>query len=353
VHVLAELMGKEFQLQKAELMQVDDMTGKALVTGGAGFIGSHIVDRLLDQNFDVLVIDNFTTGHHNNLVHRRTKNLHIIKGDIRNFEDVKLAMKDADVVFHEAAIVSPVLSVKNPVLTDEVNVRGTLNLLIAARKLGVKRFIFASSAAVYGDVPFVHKKEDMIPAPTSPYGVSKLAAESYVQLFYKLYGIKTISLRYFNVYGPRQVIGSAAAHASVIPIFTDKLSQDMPLPIYGDGMQTRDFVYVKDVVEANMLALKCDEGVGEVFNIGSGTRVTINQIAELLKGIANKKNLANSYLPQRPTDIRHGYADISKAMRVLGYVPRFSIRKGLREFFEQYMEKNTRPTRAPFPQVKT
>jgi nucleoside-diphosphate-sugar epimerase len=315
---------------------------KLLVTGGAGFIGSHIVDRLLNEGFEVTVIDNLDTGHLKNIDHHQdNKKFHFIKGDIRDFNLVKETMKDTDAVFHEAALASVTLSVKNPILANDINVTGTLNLLKASSDLHVKRFIYASSAAVYGDTPSPQKKEDMTPNPTSPYGVSKLAAENYVKLFHKLYGLETISLRYFNVYGPRQRFDIQCAYGGAITIFTNRLLKNMPPIIYGDGEQTRDFVYIQDVIEANILALNTKNAAGEVFNIGTDKNISVNQVAEALKDIMNKKDLKNVHADPRPTDIRHGYADISKAKKILGYNPKFAIKEGLTELVNWYVNSST------------
>jgi nucleoside-diphosphate-sugar epimerase len=312
------------------------------VSGGAGFIGSHLVDRLLNEGFEVRVIDNLDTGRLENVAHHQDREeFHFIKGDIRDFNLVKKTMKDIDTVFHEAALASVTLSVQNPVLTNDINVAGTLNLLKASSDLHVKRFIYSSSAAVYGDTPSPQKREDMTPNPTSPYGVSKLAAENYVKLFHKVYGLETVSLRYFNVYGPRQRFDIQCAYGGTITIFTNRLLKNMPPIIYGDGEQTRDFVYIQDVVEANMLALKSKNTAGEVFNIGTGKNTSINQIAEILKDKMNRKNLKNVHADPRPTDIRHSYADINKAKKILGYNPKFSIKEGLTEIVNWYVKKST------------
>ena len=314
---------------------------RVLVTGGAGFIGSHLVDRLLNERFEVTVIDNLDTGRLKNIAHHQdNKNFHFIKGDIRDFTLVKETMKDADAVFHEAALASVTLSVKSPLLTNDINVTGTLNLLKASSDLHIKRFIYASSAAVYGDTPSPQKKEDMTPNPTSPYGVSKLAAENYVKLFHKVYGLETVSLRYFNVYGPRQRFDIQSAYGGAITIFTNRLLKNMPPIIYGDGEQTRDFIYIQDVVEANMLALKSKNAAGEVFNIATGTNVSVNQVAEVLKEIMNRKDLKNVHADPRPTDIRHGYADISKAKRILGFHPKVPLKEGLTKLVDWYAKQN-------------
>lgn len=314
---------------------------KTLVTGGAGFIGSHLVDRLLKEGFKVAVIDNLDTGQLENIAHHRSrKEFQFIKGDIRDFDLVEETIKDVDVVFHQAALASVTLSVQNPILTNDINVTGTLNLLKASSDLHVKRFIFASSAAIYGNTPSPQKREGMTPNPTSPYGVSKLAAENYVKLFHKVYGLETVSLRYFNVYGPRQRFDIQSAYGGAITIFLNRLLRNMPPVIYGDGEQTRDFVYVEDVVEANMLALISKNAAGEVFNVGTGTRISLNQVADVLKDRMNRKDLKNVYADPRPTDIRHGYADVSKANKILGYSPKFSIKEGLTELVNWYTKNS-------------
>lgn len=317
-----------------------------LVSGGAGFIGSHIVDRLISEDFEVTVIDNLQTGHVKNIKRdQRRRKLHFIRGDIRDFNLVRNAVKDIDAVFHEAAFVDVALSLENPVLTNEVNVTGTLNLLKASLEFGVKRFICASSAAVYGSTSRPQKREDDPLNPTSPYGVSKLTAENYVRLFNRLYGIETLSLRYFNVYGPRQSFNIRSAYGGVIALCVNRLLRNIPPIIYGDGEQTRDFVYVQDVVEANMLALNTKDATGETFNVGSGTSTSINQIAELLKEITSTENLQNIYSEPRPGDIRHGYADIYKAKKLLGYNPQFSLKEGLTELLNWYAKNRHLNTR--------
>ena len=310
---------------------------RILVAGGAGFIGSHLVDRLIAEGSEVTVLDNFDTGKLDNLSGH--KDLRIVKGDIRDYALIRRTVEDADAVFHEAALASVALSVQDPLVANEINVTGTLHLLKASSDLGVKRFINASSAAVYGNTSTPWKKEDMSSDPASPYGMSKLAAEKYAKIFYELYGLETVSLRYFNVYGPRQRFDKEWAYGGVISIFLDRLLKNMPPVVHGDGEQTRDFVYVKDVVEANMLALKTKGAAGEVFNIGTGKRITVNMVAQLLREMTNKENLENIHADSRPGDVRHGYADISKAEKVLNYVPKFSIEQGLTELVSWYTQK--------------
>lgn len=313
-----------------------------LVTGGAGFIGSHIVDKLMEEGFDVTVIDNLETGRLENIAHHENKkDFHFVRGDIRDFDLVKETMRDIDAVFHEAALASVTRSVKDPILTNEINVGGTLNLLKASSDLGVKRFVFASSAAIYGDAESPLKKEGIVPNPTSPYGVSKLAAENYVRVFYKAYGLETVCLRFFNVYGPRQNVDIHGSYGGAISIFLNRILKGLPPIIYGDGKQTRDFVYVEDVVEANILALKKKNARGEVFNIATGKKISVNQVAEALKDIMNRKDLKTIYADPRPTDIRHGYADISKAKKILGYNSKFSTKEGLTELVNWYIQRKS------------
>ena len=318
---------------------------KVLVTGGAGFIGSHLVDRLLSEGLEVTVIDNLDTGRLENIAHHQDREeFHFVKGDIRDFNLVKEIMKDKDAIFHEAALASVILSVENPILTNDINVSGTLNLLKASVDHHVKRFIFASSAAIYGETPSPQKREDMTPNPTSPYGASKLAAENYVKLFHKVYGLETVSLRYFNVYGPRQRFDIQCAYGGAITIFTNRLLKNMPPIIYGDGEQTRDFIYIQDVVEANILALNSKKAAGESFNIGTGKNISVNQVAEILKEIMNRKDLKNVHANPRPTDIRHGYADVSKAKRMLGFHPKVPLKEGLIKLVNWYTKQNKDPS---------
>jgi nucleoside-diphosphate-sugar epimerase len=310
---------------------------RILVTGGAGFIGSHIVDRLLRQDIEVVVIDNLTAGSMRKIAqHKRKSEFHFMKGDILDFPTIRRIMKGIDAVFHEAALASVTLSMKNPLLANEINVKGTLNLLKASSDLGVKRFIYASTAAVYGDTENPQKEEDMPTNPNSPYGISKLAAENYVRIFQSLYGLETVSLRYFNVYGPRQRFDINCAYGGVITIFLNRLLKNMLPIIFGDGEQTRDFIFIDDVVEANMLALNNRDAPGSVFNIGTGIGVSVNQIAELLKELLSKKNLKNIHKKPRPGESRHGYADISKAEKTLGFHPKFDIKKGLTDLIDWY-----------------
>jgi UDP-glucose 4-epimerase len=306
---------------------------KILVTGGAGFIGSHIVDRLLKEEIEVIVIDNFLTGQRENVAHHKNrKDFHLVEGDIRNAKLVKKVLKDVDAVFHEAALVSVPRSIENPLLTNEVNVLGTLNLLEACRDADVKKFIYGSSSAVYGETETLPKTEELAPHPISPYAVSKLAAENYVKVYWKVYGLNTVCLRYFNVYGPRQTY---SPYSGVITIFINRLLKGKPPIIYGDGEQTRDFTHIEDVVEANMLALTRKAASGEIFNIATGKPTTINQLAAVLQKIM-KTNLKPMYTQPRLGDIKHSYADITKARKLLRYIPRVSLKNGLTQLVKWY-----------------
>ena len=301
---------------------------RVLVTGGAGFIGSHLVDRLLAEGFEVTVLDDFSAGRIENIsCHKDMREFRLVRGDVRDVGLVEKVVEDVDAVFHEAALVDVALSVENPVLFNEVNVVGTLNLLKACLDSDVKRFVFASSAAVYGDSKPAMKREDMLPEPISPYGVSKLAAENYVQVFNELYSLETVCLRYFNVYGPRQ--GFTSSYNGVITAFMSRLLKGQPPVIHGDGKQTRDFVHVDDVVSASMLALESKNVVGEVFNIASGTTTKVCELANMLQRITNTKGLKPVFTQNKAGDIRHISGDISKAQELLGFYPKIRLEDGL------------------------
>jgi len=304
-----------------------------LVTGGAGFIGSHIVNRLLINDFEVTVIDNLNTGRLENIHYNDRQNFHFIEGDIQDFDLIKGVVKDIDAVFHEAALVNVASSFKDPLTIHDVNVTGTLNLLKNCLDSDVKRFIFASSASIYGETDILPIREDRTPKPLSPYAVSKLAAENYAKLFFKAYGLETVCLRYFNVYGPKQEPGS---YSGVIPIFINRALHEQPPVIHGDGEQTRDFVNVQDVVDANMLALRSKNAVGEVFNIGTGTPTSINQLAKTILQILEKESLNPIYSDSRLGDIPASYADISKTRRVLGYDPKITLKEGITKLVDWY-----------------
>ena len=303
---------------------------KALVTGGAGFIGSHIVDRLLQDGHDVVVLDDFSTGHRENLADN--PKLQIVEADIGNFDTVNDCMQGVDWVFHKAAVASVPRTVNDPVGSSAVNYQGTLHVLEAARQNGTKRVVFASSAALYGDEPTLPKVETMLPVTLSPYAVDKLASEYACGMYTRLYGLETVSLRYFNVYGPRQ--DPSSPYSGVISIFADKLNQGATPTIFGDGEQTRDFVFVSDVVEANMRAVSRDEPVGQVINIATGHKITLN---ELLKTFCDIKQVAFNadYQDPRQGDIKESYANVDKAASILEWQSTVGLDQGLRELIAE------------------
>ena len=298
---------------------------KALVTGGAGFIGSHIVDRLLNDGHEVIVLDDFSTGHRSNLTEHEA--LTIVEGDISNADTVNECMQGVDWVFHKAAVASVPKTVNDPVGSSLVNYHGTLHLLEAARKNKVKRFVFASSAALYGDEPTLPKVETMCPVTLSPYAVDKLASEFACGMYTKLYGLDTVCLRYFNVYGPRQ--DPSSPYSGVISIFTDKLKNKQIPTIFGDGEQTRDFVFVSDVVEANMKAITTEKGTGQFFNVATGKKITLNDLLKILSEIYNIEFNVN-YDEPRMGDIKESYAVIDKAISKLNWNPTVELNQGLK-----------------------
>jgi len=303
------------------------MASKILVTGGCGFIGSHIVDALLQEGYSVGILDNLSTGGLGNVKGHIDKGSVVLhSGDIRDFAFVAKSMANYDAVVHEAALVSVTRSVDDPIVTNEVNVSGTLNILWGATRAKVKRLIFASSSSVYGETETVPKTEDMKTVPISPYGTSKLAAENYCRVFARVYGLRTTCLRYFNVYGPRQ---KAGPYSGVIPTFIRDVAKGEAPTIYGDGKQSRDFTYVEDVVKANLLCLERKVEAGSVFNIAAGRPVTVNTLATTIIDLMDKRGLEPRHAEARPSDIRHSYADISKAREVLGYSPKVTLEDGL------------------------
>ena len=301
---------------------------KILVTGGAGFIGSNIVERLSENGTQVRVLDNFSTGKRENLKFQKSFPLEVMEGDLCDLNTCRRACENIDFVLHQAAIPSVPKSVVDPITSNEANVQGTLNLLVAARDAGVKRLVYASSSSIYGDTPIMPKREDMTPLPLSPYAITKLTGEYYCQVFYRLYGLETVVLRYFNVFGPRQDPNSQ--YAAAIPRFITALLSNGPPTIYGDGNQSRDFTYVRNVVEANIQALEARGAEGEVFNIACGESITINELVKKMKKILNS-NIQPIYTDSRPGDIRDSLADISRARRILGYKPSESLETGLAE----------------------
>ena len=307
-----------------------------LVTGGAGFIGSHIVDKLVQLGEKVRVLDNFVTGKKENLSKSINK-IELINGDIRDRKKLQVALKGVDFVLHQAALRSVPRSVDDPISTNDVNITGTLLLLEQSRKCKVQRVVYAASSSAYGDSPELPKKETQLPAPVSPYAVSKLAGEYYCSMYNKLYGLETISLRYFNVFGPRQ--DPASEYAAVVPKFIELALKGKTLEIHSDGLQSRDFSYIDNVVSANLLAVKSKKGIGEVFNIACGEKWTILDIAETIGRIIDKK-LKYHHTQTRKGDVRHTLADISKAKKMLGYKPITNFEEGMRKTVEYFLKSH-------------
>ena len=296
-----------------------------LVTGGAGFIGSHLVRELLRRRQNVRVLDNLSTGREENL-NGCLARIDLIWGDVRNRRAVRRAVRDIDFILHQAALASVPRSIDDPLETNQVNVGGTLNLLQAARDAAVKRFVLASSSSVYGPSPQMPKRESARPEPISPYAISKFAGEQYCRVFSQLYGLETVCLRYFNVFGPRQ--NPASQYAAVIPKFILALIKGEPPVIHGDGRQSRDFSYVSNVVQANILACRVPRVSSLVFNVACGKRYTINELSTRLSRILGVRD-APIHAAPRPGDVRHSLADISRARQLLGYRPDVSFESGL------------------------
>lgn len=297
-----------------------------LVTGGAGFIGSNLVRRLAASGDAIRVIDNMSTGTLDNLQNVEGA-VEIIAGDIADITAVRSAVRGVEIVFHLAALPSVARSVVDPITTHSVNVDGTLNVLLASREAGVRRIVYASSSSVYGDTPTLPKHEDMPASPMSPYAASKLAGEAYCRAFARVYGMETLSLRFFNVFGPRQ--DPTSQYAAVIPSFIGRMLGGDPPEIYGDGHQSRDFTFVGNAVEACILAGSAGpKGVGESFNVGCGGRTTLLDLVQAINGLL-QASLQPVFSSRRPGDVRHSHADISKAERLLGYRPKISVLEGL------------------------
>jgi UDP-glucose 4-epimerase len=307
----------------------------ALVTGGAGFIGSHLVEGLLACGVEVRVLDNFATGRRENLA-QVTGKIEMLEGDVRNLTTVRTAMRNVDVVFHEAALPSVERSVQHPLESNEVNITGTLNVLVAARDAGVRRVVYASSSSAYGNTPTLPKIETMMPEPLSPYAVSKLAGEQYMTVFTQLYGLSTISLRYFNVFGPRQ--DPTTQYAGAIAKWTTCALEGKPYPVFGDGEQTRDFTYIENAVLANILAAQAAFDDSPILNVAYGARTTLNQVIAMLNELTHQ-NLPSHFGPPRAGDVRDSHADLTRARQVLGYVPPVDVREGLRRTLEWYRGK--------------
>ena len=307
-----------------------------LVTGGAGFIGSNIVEALLEKGEKVRVVDNFSTGKRENIV-PFIERIELMEADILDLDTMKEACKGIDYILHQAALPSVPRSVADPISSNRVNVDGTVNILWAAKEAGVKRVVYASSSSVYGNQPTLPKQEDMPADPLSPYAISKYAGELYARIFHQIYGLSTVSLRYFNVFGPRQDPNSQ--YAAVIPIFINALMTGKPPVIFGDGEQSRDFTFVKNVVRANILAAQAEDPSGHVMNIACGQRITLNQLVQKLRGIINS-HADPIYTSPRPGDIRHSLADISKADRLLNYKPTYAMEEGLQKTADWFESSN-------------
>jgi UDP-glucose 4-epimerase len=299
---------------------------RCLVTGGAGFIGSNLARALLEKGYSVRILDNFSTGRRENLA-GILDDIDLVEGDLRDVSTVERAVGSVEVVFHQGALPSVPRSIADPVTSNEVNVTGTLNLLKAALDAGVRRVVFASSSSVYGNAPEPVKHEELPTRPLSPYAVGKLAAEKYCQVFHGVYGLETVCLRYFNVFGPGQDPGSA--YAAVIPLFTTAVLQGRPPVINGDGGQSRDFTFVSNVVSGNMLAADAEGAEGQVMNLACGGSISVLRLASEIIGLLGRTDIVPVHGPERPGDVRNSLADISKARRILGYEPLATFEEGL------------------------
>jgi nucleoside-diphosphate-sugar epimerase len=307
---------------------------KFLVTGGAGFIGSNICKELISQGCFVRVVDNLLTGKKSNLTSVIDK-IDFIQADMGDAEVAQSAMKDIDVVLHQGALPSVPRSVDDPALTHKHCVDATFALLLAARDAGIKRFVYAASSSAYGDTPTLPKVETMTPMPLSPYAAAKLVGEYYCSVFYEVFGLETISLRYFNVFGPQQ--DPTSQYAAAIPAFVTAILKGEPPTIYGDGEQSRDFTYVDNVVEANLLAARAKQTKGEVINIACGEAVTVNAIIDMINDLLDK-DIKPNYTDPRPGDVKHSLADITLAEKLIGYKTKVPFREGLRKAIDWYRD---------------
>lgn len=307
-----------------------------LVTGGGGFIGSNLTITLVKLGHRVRVLDNFSTGNLNNL-QSVIKEIEVNKGDLRSLSDVRRAVEGVEAVFHQGALPSVPRSVADPLATNEVNITGTLNVFLASRDAGVRRVVYASSSSVYGNSDILPKVETMPLRPMSPYAATKLAGEVYGNIFHKLYGMETVGLRYFNVFGPHQ--DPESEYAAVIPRFINALLKRTSPVVFGDGEQSRDFTFIEDVVQANLFSLQAAAAGGEVFNIAGGKRVTLNNLLSVLMNIVGYE-VDVVYSEPRPGDVKHSMAGIEKASRMLGYFPQKSLEEGLRLTVEWFARKD-------------
>jgi UDP-glucose 4-epimerase len=308
---------------------------RVLVTGGAGFIGSSLVRRLLELGDDVRVLDNFSTGGRPNLAEIDDE-IEVVEGELRSYERVHNATRGVELVFHQGALPSVPRSVQDPLTTGAVNVEGTLNVLLAARDEDVRRVVFASSSSVYGNSGTLPRTETQFPDPISPYAVSKLAAERYCVSFSRVYALETVVLRYFNVFGPRQ--DPTSQYAAVVPRFISAIDAGEPVPVYGDGEQSRDFTYVDNVVEANLRAAEADRVSGSVLNVATGRQLTVNQLADSIGDVLGKP-VEKEYLPPRAGDVRDSWADVAGARSLLGWEPHVALEDGLRLAAEAFLAR--------------
>jgi len=307
---------------------------KYLVTGGAGFIGSAIAKRILEQGDFVRIVDNFSTGKKENIEDfLGNPNFELIEGDLTDIQIAKKAVENMDFVIHQAAIPSVQRSIDDPMKSNNANINGTLNMLLAARDAKIKRFVYAASSSAYGDNPDLPKKEDMPVLPISPYALTKYVGERYCQIFWRLYGLPTICLRYFNVFGPKQDPNSQ--YSAVIPRFITALLKGEKPIIYGTGEQSRDFTFIDNVVDANLASVKSEKGFGEVFNVACGDQISLNRLLEMLKDIL-KTDINPDHKEARIGDVLHTRADISKAKEILEYSPKVSIKEGLAKTVDWY-----------------
>jgi len=302
------------------------LSGVVVVTGGAGFIGSHIAGTVAANGAKVRIIDDLSTGHREN-IEELSGDIEFIEGSVADLELMNRVLDGAEVVFHEAAIPSVPRSVENPTQSHVASVDGTFNLLLAAREQNVRRVVYAASSSAYGDQPTLPKVEDMSPDPLSPYAVAKLVGEYYCQVFTRVYGLETVSLRYFNVFGPRQDPGSQ--YSGVVSRFISALCSDERPVIFGDGEQSRDFTYIDNVVSANLKAATTTGGIGKVVNVATGERITLNQLLDELKDLIGKPEIEVDFRESRVGDVRHSLADTTRARQLLGYETTVGLREGL------------------------
>jgi nucleoside-diphosphate-sugar epimerase len=308
---------------------------KVLVTGGGGFIGSNLARALVERGDDVRVLDNFSTGNRANLAELANE-LEIVEGELRSYERVHAATRGIEVVFHQGALPSVPRSVQDPLTTSAVNVEGTLNVLLAARDEGIRRVVFASSSSVYGNSNELPRVETQNPDPISPYGVSKLAAERYCVSFARVYPLETVALRYFNVFGPNQ--DPTSQYAAVVPRFITAIADGQTVPIYGDGKQRRDFTYVANVIEANLLAANARDVNGTVLNVATGRATTVNELADAIGSMLGLPVEREAY-PERTGDVRDSWADVTRTRELLGWEPRIALDEGLRLAADAFLQR--------------